>query len=109
MADDAAGELWQQVRDGKLERTTVEAVLDCQHEGKQSKRTYPAGLSEREMEVLTLLAAGLSYRKIAAQLHISFKTVDRHVQNIYDKIGVSTRAAATLFAIHHNLVSPQSS
>lgn len=106
--NEAAGELWQQVRDGKLERTAVEAVLDCQREGKQLKPTYQAGLSEREMEVLTLLAAGLSYRKIANRLHISFKTVDRHVQNVYNKIGVSTRAAATLFAIHHHLVSPQS-
>lgn len=106
--EDSASELWQQVRNGKLERTTVEAVLDCRYEGKHLKPAYPAGLSEREMEVLTLLAAGLSYRKIAAQLHISFKTVDRHIQNVYNKLGVSTRASATLFAIHHNLVSPQS-
>lgn len=106
---EAADELWQQVRSGKLERHSVETVLDCRPAADHSRASSIAGLSDREIEVLVLLAAGLSYRKIAAQLHISFKTVDHHVQHIYNKIGVSTRAAATLFAIHHNLLSPHRS
>jgi DNA-binding NarL/FixJ family response regulator len=64
-----------------------------------------AGLSEREVEVLRLLARGYTMKQIAAELVISFKTVDRHVQNIYTKINVSTRAAATLFAMENNLLA----
>lgn len=63
----------------------------------------PAGLSEREVEVLVLLAAGETNRAIATHLTISSHTVARHVQNIFAKIGVSTRAAAGAFAFEHDL------
>ena len=67
--------------------------------------TRPAGLSEREVEVLRLLARGLLRTgEIAQQLGISERTVDHHIQHIYAKIGVSTRAAATLFAMQHGLI-----
>ncbi|MGI8728484.1 MAG: response regulator transcription factor [Solirubrobacteraceae bacterium] len=65
----------------------------------------PAGLTEREAEVVTLLARGLQTKQVARALGISVKTADRHVQNAYGKIGVSTRAAATLFALEHGLVA----
>jgi DNA-binding NarL/FixJ family response regulator len=65
----------------------------------------PAGLSEREAEVVGLLARGLLTKQIAQALGISVKTADRHVQNAYGKIGVSTRAAATLFAMEHGLIA----
>ena len=65
----------------------------------------PAGLTEREVEVLRLLARGLQTKQIAATLGISPKTADRHIQNTYGKIGVSTRAAATLFAMEHGLMA----
>jgi DNA-binding CsgD family transcriptional regulator len=107
--DVAAKELQNHVREGKLDRIAVEAVLACGRPGNPTRATYPAGLSEREVEVLQLLAMGSTYRQIAQCLHISFKTVDRHVQNIYTKIGVSTRSAATLFAIHHDMATPQAS
>jgi DNA-binding NarL/FixJ family response regulator len=55
------------------------------------------------VEVLRLIARGLTMKQMAAQLYISVKTVDRHIQNIYTKIGVSTRAGATLFAMENNL------
>jgi DNA-binding NarL/FixJ family response regulator len=55
--------------------------------------------------VLRLLARGLSNRQIAPILSISEKTVSHHIQHIYDKIDVSTRAAATLFAMRHDLLS----
>ena len=64
----------------------------------------PGGLSGREVEVLRLLAAGLTNRAIADALTISERTVDRHVSNIYTKLDVSTRAAATAFAYEHHLV-----
>ena len=61
-------------------------------------------LSEREMQVLRLLAAGKTNRDIAEELFISDKTVARHVSNIFDKVGVSSRAGATAWAYQHNLI-----
>ena len=58
----------------------------------------PAGLSDRECEVLALLARGLATKQIARQLGISPKTCDHHIQSVYAKAGVSSRAAATMFA-----------
>jgi DNA-binding CsgD family transcriptional regulator len=65
---------------------------------------YPSGLSPREVEVLRLVAAGKTNRAIADDLTISERTVDRHVSNIFTKLDVSTRAAATAFAYEHGLV-----
>jgi DNA-binding NarL/FixJ family response regulator len=62
------------------------------------------GLSRRELEVLRHLAAGRTNREIATSLVISEHTVARHVQNIFAKLGVSSRAAATAFAFEHDLV-----
>ena len=62
------------------------------------------GLTARELEVLRLVAAGKSNRQIAAELVISDHTVRRHLQNIFAKLGVSSRAAATAFAFRHDLV-----
>ena len=64
----------------------------------------PHGLSRRELEVLRLVATGKSNREIAAALVISEHTVARHLQNIYAKLGLSSRAAATAFAFEHDLV-----
>ena len=69
-------------------------------------RPRPAGLSEREVEVLTLIAEGLGNAEVASRLFISRRTAEHHVQHIYTKIGVSTRAAAALFAVQHDLVRP---
>ena len=64
----------------------------------------PAGLTEREVEVLRLIARGRSNRDVAAELVISPKTVGRHVENLYRKIGVRSRAAAAVFAMEHGLL-----
>jgi DNA-binding NarL/FixJ family response regulator len=64
----------------------------------------PAGLTERETEVVGLLARGLQTKQIATALGISPKTADTHIQSAYRKMGVSTRATATLFAMEHGLV-----
>ena len=66
---------------------------------------HPSGLTEREVTVVGLLARGLQTKQIARELDISPKTVDRHIQNSYRKMDVSSRAAATLFAAEHGLVS----
>jgi DNA-binding NarL/FixJ family response regulator len=64
----------------------------------------PAGLTEREVEVIALLARGLQTKEIARALGITPKTAGNHVQNAYAKIGISTRAAATMFAMRQGLV-----
>jgi DNA-binding NarL/FixJ family response regulator len=75
-----------------------------------TKTTQPAptgdtrGLSARELQVLRLLASGKTNRVIAAELFLSEKTVDRHVSNIFDKLDVSSRSAATAYAYEHGLI-----
>jgi len=64
------------------------------------------GLTAREVEVLRLVAAGKTNRAVAADLVISEKTVARHLSNIFDKLGVSSRAAATAYAYEHDLIAP---
>jgi len=70
-----------------------------------SRPPLPAGLTEREAEVLRLVAAGHTNKEIAAALFLSEKTVARHLSNIFTKIGVSTRAAATAFAFERGIVT----
>jgi len=71
--------------------------------GTTARRTA-AGLTGRELEVLRLVAAGNSNRAIAEKLVLSEKTVARHVSNIFTKLGLSSRSAATAYAYEHNLV-----
>ena len=65
---------------------------------------YPAGLTVREVQVLCLVAQGLSDSQVAEQLVISPRTVNWHLTSIYSKLGVSSRSAATRYAIEHKLV-----
>ena len=89
---------------GRLDAQAVTAVAEAA--GKPAPRiTRPAGLTEREVEVVRLLARGLQTKQVAGALGISAKTADRHIQNAYRKTGVSTRAAATLFAMEHGLLA----
>lgn len=102
--DEAAEILAQEASNGRLDADVVGAVLEAA--GQPVPRLErPAGLTEREAEVVGLLARGLQTKQIARVLGISVKTADRHIQNSYAKIGISTRAAATLFAMEHGLVS----
>jgi len=100
----AAGALREEVRAGRLDDEATEAVLAAAGHAVRRRREHVAGLTDRELEVLRLLARGLSLRAIADRLVIAPKTADAHVQHIYAKIGVSTRAAATMFAMQHDLV-----
>jgi ATP/maltotriose-dependent transcriptional regulator MalT len=68
------------------------------------RRAWPAGLSEREVEVLHLIARGRSKQQIGQALSVAQSTAGNHIQHIYAKLGVSTRAAATLFAMQHDLL-----
>ena len=102
--DAVAEELRRQAREGVLDRDVVRAVLDAAgHRAPPRKRELPAGLTEREAEVLRLAVSGLSNRQMAEVLYVSPKTVGNHLQHIYEKIGVSSRVGATLFALKHDL------
>jgi HD-GYP domain-containing protein (c-di-GMP phosphodiesterase class II) len=100
----AAETLGREAAAGRLDPDAVTAVLEVA--GQRVPRIErPAGLTEREAEVVALLARGLQTKQVARRLGISVKTADHHVQNAYAKIGVSTRAAAALFAMQHGLVA----
>jgi len=100
----AAEELAREASAGRLDADAVTAVVEAA--GQHAPRfERPAGLTEREAEVVGLLARGLQTKQVARALGISVKTADHHVQNAYRKIGVSTRAAASLFAMEHGLVT----
>jgi HD-GYP domain-containing protein (c-di-GMP phosphodiesterase class II)/DNA-binding CsgD family transcriptional regulator len=101
----AADALRREVRLGRLDGEAVHAVLAVAgHRVSPTRRAWVAGLSDREVEVLRLVARGLSNQQIAARLSISKQTAGHHIRHIYDKIDVTTRAAATLFAMQHNLI-----
>lgn len=89
--------------DGAYDPVMVRAIANVVGEDAPPVQ-HPAGLTERETEVVGLLARGLLTKQIARLLEISPKTADRHIQNSYRKMGVSSRAAATLFAIENGLV-----
>ncbi len=103
-ASEAAGRLRGEARAGRLDGDAVAAVLDVAGQRAGARRPRPAGLTERQVEVLRLIAGGLSNRQIAQHLVISGRTAEHHVQDIYLKIGASTRAGAALFAMQHGLL-----
>jgi HD-GYP domain-containing protein (c-di-GMP phosphodiesterase class II) len=102
--DDAAAVLREEARSGRLDAGAVGAVLAAAGHRRRRRREGPAGLTSREMEVLTLLARGLSNKQIAQRLVISPKTAGNHVEHIYTKIGASNRAMASLYAVQHGLL-----
>jgi predicted ATPase/DNA-binding CsgD family transcriptional regulator len=97
---------WREGRALPLEQSIVEAVtLAAKAESLiSSALPYPAGLTAREVEVLRLVAQGLTNFKVAAELVISPRTVNTHLGSIYRKLNTSSRAAATRFALEHGLV-----
>ncbi len=102
----AASVLLAGVEHGSFDGESVRAVLEAAgHAPVPARHTWPAGLTDREVEVLRLATRGLSNKEIGAALSISPKTAGHHIQHIYDKIGVSTRAGAALFAMEHDLLA----
>jgi HD-GYP domain-containing protein (c-di-GMP phosphodiesterase class II) len=108
--DAACAELRRSAAGGLFEAADVEAVVEAAGHAPAAGADAggadgrPAGLSEREVEVLRLIARGRSNREVAEALVISPKTVGSHVEHIYAKAGVSTRAGAALFAMEHGLL-----
>jgi HD-GYP domain-containing protein (c-di-GMP phosphodiesterase class II) len=103
--EDAASVVREEVRAGRLDGRAADTV--CAAAGARPaglKGEAPLGLSDREVEVLTLLARGLSNKEIGTALFISARTAGNHVAHIYDKTGINTRAGAALFAVTRGLV-----
>ena len=104
----AATKLRGAVREGRLCPEAVEAVLACA--GQPARRDATGrltGLTPREIEVLRLIAAGHTAKEAARRLEIAPKTADNHIQSLYSKIGVSTRAGAALYALERGLVQQE--
>ena len=103
-ADEAATQLRSEVRSGRLDGDAASAVLQAGGHRAAARHEHPAGLTAREVEVLALLARGHANKQIARQLGVTPKTASNHVEHVYTKLGVGSRAAATLFATQHGLV-----
>jgi HD-GYP domain-containing protein (c-di-GMP phosphodiesterase class II) len=103
-ADEAAKLMRAEARAGRLDHEVVEAVLGAAGHRARQRRDGPAGLTAREVEVLRLLARGLSTKQMAEQLGVSPKTAGNHIEHIYMKIHARTRVAASLFAVEHGLL-----
>jgi HD-GYP domain-containing protein (c-di-GMP phosphodiesterase class II) len=103
-ASAVAARLRDEVKAGRLDGGAVDAVLRAAGHQVRRNREWPAGLTAREVEVLRLLARGMSQKEIAERLVISRKTASNHIEHIYIKIGVSNRAMASLFATRHGLL-----
>ena len=101
--EEAAKLLGEEAHAGRQNSEMVAAVIEAAGQPAPPVER-PAGLTEREVEVVGLLARGRQTKQVARRLGISIKTADRHIQNAYRKIGISSRAAATLFAMEHGLV-----
>jgi HD-GYP domain-containing protein (c-di-GMP phosphodiesterase class II)/DNA-binding CsgD family transcriptional regulator len=103
--DQACETLERAARGGRFDADAVSAVVAAGHgTGGRIRRGAPADLTDRQIEVLRLIAEGLSNRQIAERLVVSPRTAEHHVQDIYLKIGTSSRAAAALFAVEHQLL-----
>jgi HD-GYP domain-containing protein (c-di-GMP phosphodiesterase class II) len=103
-SDEAEVELRGEVRSGRLDGDAVNAVLRAAGHRVRRRREWPAGLTPREIDVLRLLVRGMTTAQIGERLVVSPKTVANHIAHIYMKIGVNTRAGASLFAMRHGLV-----
>lgn len=103
----AADALCDEADTGRFGRAEVDAVLAAAGErARPACVTRPAGLTEREVDVLRLIARGHANKVVARSLGISAKTVGHHIEHIYAKAAVNTRAGATLFAVEHDLLDP---
>jgi DNA-binding CsgD family transcriptional regulator len=103
-AETATKELRREVDSGRLDGDAVNAVLRAAGHRAPARRVGPGGLTEREVEVVALVARGLANKEIARRLGITPKTVSNHLEHVYLKLDVGSRAAATLYATQHGLV-----
>jgi HD-GYP domain-containing protein (c-di-GMP phosphodiesterase class II) len=103
-ADASARLLRAEARSGRFAGDVVEAVLEAAGHRARKRPEGPAGLTTREVEVLRLLARGLSTKQIAEALAMSPKTAGNHIEHIYAKIDANNRVSASLFAVQHGLI-----
>jgi HD-GYP domain-containing protein (c-di-GMP phosphodiesterase class II) len=101
---EAAGHLRTEAREGRLDSEATEAVLAAAGHPPRRRRSAPADLTPRELDVLRLIARGRTSAEVGRELGIQPKTVGSHIEHIYAKIGASNRSVATLFAMEHGLV-----
>jgi DNA-binding NarL/FixJ family response regulator len=97
---DAHGGLWPEAVSALQQEIGAAGPVTA----RRKSAAQPAGLTEREVEILRMLAHGMSRRQIADELVISQHTVRHHLEHIYAKVGVGTRVAAALFAAEHDLI-----
>jgi HD-GYP domain-containing protein (c-di-GMP phosphodiesterase class II) len=109
--EEVAATMEKEVEKGRLDRDAVRAVLEAagHRAGRVRARGsgnggYPGGLSDREVEVLRLVSRGLTNKEVAQKLELSARTVGQHLAHAYEKIGVTTRAAAAMFAMKNGIV-----
>lgn len=107
--DEAANELRADARAGRLDSTAVAAILAAAGHRVARRQADVAGLTTREIDVLRLVARGLSNREIATRLLVTPKTVGNHIEHVYTKIDVSNRAGAALFAMRQGLLPEEPS
>jgi HD-GYP domain-containing protein (c-di-GMP phosphodiesterase class II) len=103
--NEAAAHLRAEARGGRLDAAAVDMVLGAAGHRRSGLPASPAGLTPREVEVLILVARGASTRHVARTLHITPKTAGNHIERIYAKIGASSRATATLFAMQRGMLA----
>ncbi len=108
-AAEAADELRREAAAGRLDGDAVAAVLAAAGHRVPRRRDSPAGLTAREVDVLRLLARGLSSKEIASRLVITPKTARNHIEHIYAKTGTSNRVRASIFAVQHGLIPDEPS
>jgi HD-GYP domain-containing protein (c-di-GMP phosphodiesterase class II) len=107
-ADNAAAHLRSEAKAGRLDPDCVAAVLAAAgHRPGVIER--PGGLTDRESQTLALLARGMATKQIARTMGVTPKTADHYIQRVYAKIGISTRAAAAVYAMQHGLVTWENS
>lgn len=104
-ADAAHAVLAEMVSAGELDRTAVDAVLAAAGRPRAVVRSgWPRGLTDREVDVVRLVARGLTNKEIGTRLEISARTVQTHLAHVFEKTGINTRASAALFAVEHALL-----
>ena len=92
------------MRQGRQDGDAAGAVLEAAGHRVRRRKEWPSGLTAREVDVLRLLARGMTNNEIAEALVISPKTADHHIEHIYAKVGVNNRARASLYAVQHGLM-----
>jgi HD-GYP domain-containing protein (c-di-GMP phosphodiesterase class II) len=100
----SAREIRAMVEQGSLDAGAAQAVLEARGVAAKRKSAWPAGLSDREVEVVRLVAIGRTNKDIGALLGMSPRTAQKHIMNIYDKVGLESRAGLALYALEHGIL-----